>query len=534
SGVITDESTGETLPGALVQIVGTYKGASADFDGKYVIKEINPGDYSIKVTYLGYADKLFNGISIKAGEKKTLNIKLTSRSQTLDAVEIVGQKTLIDLESGSSEIDIDQEQLSKLNTRDIKEVVGLQSGVSETADGIQIRGGRVYETQYMIDNVSAQDPLAGTGFGVKVNSGSVGNLKLITGGQGAEFGDANSGVIATTIKEGSETWEVGGSYQRDNLGFDRTWASSWNTDVGNINMSGPIPGTKKKLTIFLAGSFDITDTYFGSQANQLHSSLFAGNDSLWAPRQDNDFTNTLKLAYAIKPGTKLTLTNQHSLKVNQNSRTLQIVGFDQILAPGFQFRRKLNLDNATTYTHHSNLTALNLNHFFSDRWNLSATIGRLFSNLRADANGRPFRTESVDQILDEASIVTDPVEVFNPNDSSVRFILPGPWFINNGGIAGTWHDHYTEEYSSRFKFSYYPNNKTHRFSFGLENKATTYQWVDVFKPWVGAPIVLNDSVSAPSTRIGASSDIWKVTAYSGGLYFQDEINYNGIIATLGL
>ena len=149
-------------------------------------------------------------------------------------------------------------------------------------------------------------------------------------------------------------------------------------------------------------------------ANQLHSSLFAKNDSLWAPRQANQFTHTFKLSHELNQKTKISITNQHSLSINQNTRTLQIVGFDAILAPGFQFDRSLNLDNATTYTHHSNLTAINVRRTLTKQLVGTLALGRLFTNLRADANGRPFRTESVDQVFDEQSIVTDPVQIFNP------------------------------------------------------------------------------------------------------------------------
>ena len=41
SGVITDEGTKETLIGATVVIVGTYKGSATDIDGKYTIADIN-------------------------------------------------------------------------------------------------------------------------------------------------------------------------------------------------------------------------------------------------------------------------------------------------------------------------------------------------------------------------------------------------------------------------------------------------------------------------------------------------------------
>ena len=40
TGVITEEATGETLPGVNVRIVGTNFGAATDIDGRFLIKSI--------------------------------------------------------------------------------------------------------------------------------------------------------------------------------------------------------------------------------------------------------------------------------------------------------------------------------------------------------------------------------------------------------------------------------------------------------------------------------------------------------------
>ncbi|MGD1843994.1 MAG: carboxypeptidase-like regulatory domain-containing protein, partial [Salibacteraceae bacterium] len=413
-GTIVDNETKETLIGATVPIVGTYLGTVTDIDGIYVIKEIKPGDYSVKVTYVGYADKVYNGIRIEKGGTKTLNISLETRATSIQEVVIVGEKNLINLESGQSEIKISTEDIKEMNVRDVKDIVSMQNGVTQNADGIQIRGGRVYETQYLVDGISAQDPLAGTGFGVEVSSSSIKDLKLITGGAGAEYGDGSSGVISTSIREGGKKFEIAGSWQRDNFGSNVNSGASWNTDIVELSMGTPIPFTKKKVTFFTSVNVNLTDDYYRAQAGQLHSSLFSNNDSIWAPRQNNKFSHTVKLAYQLKPGTKLTLTNQHSLAVNQNTRSLQIIGFDAVVRPGLQNRFINDLDNANTYTHHSNLSILNFNHFFNNNWNFNLSAGRLFTNLRSDANGRPFREETVDQILDPRSVVTDPVTLFNP------------------------------------------------------------------------------------------------------------------------
>ena len=530
-GSITDGETGEGLPAATVYLIGTYYGATSEESGNYLVTDIKPGDYSVKVQYVGYVEQVYTGITVSSGQTTTLHFKLESQKNTFKTVTIFGDRRVIDLDEADTKVKVTSKDISDMNVRDVQEVVAMQAGVSKTADGLQIRGARVYETLYLVDNVTAQDPLAGTGFGVEVASGSIGEMELTTGGSGAEYGDGSAGVISTTIKEGGDKFQIAGSWQSDHVGI-YDGSAQWQSDIADINMAGNIPGTKKKLTYFTNFTMRMSDTYFGSTANQLHSSLYT-NDSFWAPRQENQFTNTVKLAYQLKRGTKITLSNQHSLSINQNTRTLQIVGFDAILRPGFQYERSLNLDNATTYTHAANLTALNIKHSINERLILRATVGRLFTNLRADANGRPFRSETVDQLYDEYSIVTNPVEVFNPG-SNIQFVLPGPGLINNGGISGTWHDHFAKEITLKANIKYYPTNKINQFTFGFEHKFNHYQWVDVSRPWVGAPIQINDTTTTASISIGSSNDIWEVKPNNGGLFAIDKITYKGIVANLGL
>ena len=58
TGVITEEATGETLPGVNVRIVGTNFGAATDVDGRFTIKSIRPGEYPLKSPLLDF--KLLN------------------------------------------------------------------------------------------------------------------------------------------------------------------------------------------------------------------------------------------------------------------------------------------------------------------------------------------------------------------------------------------------------------------------------------------------------------------------------------------
>lgn len=553
-GLVKDKQTGEPLIGATVVLVGTYKGAYADAEGRFTLKDLNPGTYTLRVTYVGYNEVLLTGLTVKADQTLTLNIPMSPVGTTIQTVEIIGEKPVVNLESGKSDLRVSGEEIRQTTAVDVTTMAALMPGVAQTLDGLQIRGGRVYETQYVIEGVNAQDPLAGTGFGVEVSQVAIEEMEVITGGVDAEYGDGTSGVVAVRLREGGDKWRFSGRYQKDRLG-GLLRGEGWNTDILNLAIGGPLLREKEtnraRLTFFASADTRLTDEYFGVQADQLYSSLLEENtgrdplfrlvrgplgtptkSQLFAPRQDNRWSTTLKLAYRLDPRTKLTFSLQQSLSINQNTRSLQIIGSDQIMVPGFQYLFALQPDNANTYTHRSNLAILKLNRILSKSWTGELTLSRLFVNLRADANGRPFRDTVIRQIYDPASIITDPVTLYNPGDSIVYVNAPIGLF-NNGGIATLWHDHFAEEYTIKIKTTYQPNSTAHFWIYGWEHRMAHYQWIDVIRPWVGAPIRLDNGQVFASNRIGSSNDIWRVKPVTGGLFFEDRIRYKGIVASLG-
>ena len=53
-GIVRDAKSGESLPGATIVLVGTGLGASTDANGRYIIRGIPAGGYSLKVSFVGY------------------------------------------------------------------------------------------------------------------------------------------------------------------------------------------------------------------------------------------------------------------------------------------------------------------------------------------------------------------------------------------------------------------------------------------------------------------------------------------------
>lgn len=65
-GKVIDYDYGEPLNGANVVIIGTKFGAAADPNGEFIIKNLVPNSYSIKVSYIGYKTITLNDIILNA------------------------------------------------------------------------------------------------------------------------------------------------------------------------------------------------------------------------------------------------------------------------------------------------------------------------------------------------------------------------------------------------------------------------------------------------------------------------------------
>ena len=538
SGSITDKSNGDPLIGANVFIKGTSKGAATNLDGTYLIKGIKAGVYDIEFTYIGYKKTVQTAIRITAGQNKELSAKLQPTALTIDQeVVIIGEKPLIDLDQSVTEQRISSEKIEAAPVRQLAELLNSQTGVINSPSGVNIRGGRTYETGFYIDGVSAKDPLAGTGFGLDIGSNSIQELEISTGGVDVEFGNSTAGTVNTKTKSGGDKQEVSISYKRDNLGFNRDWISTFNQQVMELNVGGPIkflkkklPGKEPSLRYYTTLRFNLSDEFIQNPADQLYSSILPG--TFWTPFQDNRWSGFIKLNYNLDPTKRLTFTYLKSLNVNQDVNMLRVTGNDVSFRPGYQFAFHLDPDNAATFTHESNLQTIRWNHTPVNRLSYQVTLSRLFVHLRGDANGRPWRPENVSSEFDAASIREFPAEYFNP-DEEVVFTLSAPGLYNNGGITSLWHDHVVEEYTFKASGKLYSKDSKNTLTFGTEYKHQYLQWIDITSPWIGAPIQLSDGSYSQSYRLGELSDIWQVSPTSGSFYVSDKYKFLGLVAIIG-
>ena len=91
-------STGETLPGASVQVVhkptGTKYFSTTGSNGGYAVQGIRPGGpYTVKVTYVGYKTTEITEINAPLGNNITVNIVVDEESNALKEVIVVSTKS---------------------------------------------------------------------------------------------------------------------------------------------------------------------------------------------------------------------------------------------------------------------------------------------------------------------------------------------------------------------------------------------------------------------------------------------------------
>jgi hypothetical protein len=238
-GKVTDEESGETIPFANVIIEMNGKmvsGTTTDFDGKYTIKPVPPGKYSVKVSSVGYGPKQVDGVVLLANQIRFLNISLKSGIDIQEFEKVEYKKPLIEKDGGSRET-ITRDDIARMPGRDATAIATTVAGVSSpTGGGVTMRGARTEGTYYYIDGIKVRGSST-------LPKAAIEEVQVITGGVPASYGDATGGIISITTRGASSTFFGGIDYltsgfqtsEDQYFGFDN---QGYNLVEGNL--SGPL------------------------------------------------------------------------------------------------------------------------------------------------------------------------------------------------------------------------------------------------------------------------------------------------------
>jgi len=515
AGIVVDAKSQELLAGVNVELKGTYMGAATDLEGQFLISEVNPGQYDIEISIIGYKKYLKTGVEVEAGETVILEVELNESILAFgEEIEVVGKKPLLEVDLTSSEESFTSRDIEQKIVESLDDIVAQQAGVVKTDGEIHIRGGRADESMYIIDGVSVKDPLSGYGNTVYVNPDAIKELKVVTGGFNAEYGQAMSGVIDVVTKEGDDTYSGSFRLKSDHLGLGAF--NNANTQIAEFDIGGPEPLTNYifpffgltlpgQFSFFISGYGNISDTYL-NQASQLYPSR--SNLDAFAPRQENDWHILGKLTWKINPSQKISLSYDRSLGINQGFFRRYLIS-----SAYYPYNYSQNLDNYPTFTTEAILVNLIWKHTLNQRTFYEITISDFYNSTHCAVQNKHWSEYS--ERLD-----LYPIRYFPDSQGNVS-IRRGDGFYDYGDY-GQWYDYYSDRWSVKTEITS-QITADQQFKAGFELAYTEMQIVDIVDPWVDSDI-----------GFGRSYDIYKVHSYMGNMYVQDQIKYDGMIVNIGL
>jgi hypothetical protein len=171
TGSVVDSLTKDILIGANVYVVGTSLGSATNNDGSFTIKNINPGSYKLKVSYIGYESK---EITLDLPESVVYDRGLINLNYTTidgEGVEVTaqarGQMDAINkqLKAKSIKNIVSSDRIQELPDANAAETVARVPGVSIRREGgegnkVVIRGLSPKYNKITVNgtNLSSTDP----------------------------------------------------------------------------------------------------------------------------------------------------------------------------------------------------------------------------------------------------------------------------------------------------------------------------------------------------------------------------------------
>ena len=262
AGTVKD-STGAVLPGARVELQQKGPSAVSDAQGQFLISSLLPGNYTVTVSYLGFAP-FETSVTVAGGQIAHLDaiLKIGTQSQ---AVTVNGDRQLGEVEAINIERTADNivqvlpsQVITSLPNTNVADAVGRLPSVSlERDEGegkyVQIRGTEPRLSNVTVNGVNLPSP-EGNVRNIKLDivpSGIVDRIEVNKTLSANQDGDAVGGSVNLVTKSPGErpTLDFEGQGGYTNIIGGR-WLTAFNGTTGKRF------GARKQWGVLLGGTYD--------------------------------------------------------------------------------------------------------------------------------------------------------------------------------------------------------------------------------------------------------------------------------------
>ncbi len=233
AGSVTDRQSGQPLLGANVMITAVWQGdratalgrpagAVTDLQGQFFILNLPPGYYNVRISYIGYIQQLHEKVQVKIDKTTRLDI-------ALEATALAGEQVVVTAYRPDK---VEKDLTATKLTYDVGEVISI-AGVASIADILELqadvvddhfRGGRVGESTYLIGGSAIINPLSNERAFLPIVT-ALEQVEVYTSGFSAEYGNAQSGVVNMVAKEGKSSWDSRMEFS-STMPYHKSWGGS--------------------------------------------------------------------------------------------------------------------------------------------------------------------------------------------------------------------------------------------------------------------------------------------------------------------
>ena len=215
-GVVIDKLSQTPIIGATIVVQNSTKQTQTDNSGNYLLTDMAPDRYEIKVSFSGYKEVIIPNVIVTSGKEVILDITMEDEFNKLNEVVVKASNkagTINKLASVSART-FSMEEVNRFagGRSDVARLAANFAGVSTPDDSrndIVIRGNSPVGVLWRIDGMNVTNPnhfasVGTTGGAVSaLNTNLLKNSDFFTSAFPAEYGNANSGVFDIGFRNGN-------------------------------------------------------------------------------------------------------------------------------------------------------------------------------------------------------------------------------------------------------------------------------------------------------------------------------------------
>ncbi len=219
TGSVKDNTTGETLIGANIVVIGSNPviGTTTNSEGNFILENIEVGTVSLRISFVGYKTVEIINRELRAGKALNINVFMEELILSGREVEIVGSvdkkgsvNTMTSVSSRTFTVDETRRYAGSRGdvARMASNFAGVQ-GASDDRNDIVIRGNSPSGLQWRLEGLEIPNPNHYGAFGTTggpismLNNNLLDNSDFLTGAFPSEYGNALSGVFDLRLRNGN-------------------------------------------------------------------------------------------------------------------------------------------------------------------------------------------------------------------------------------------------------------------------------------------------------------------------------------------